>query len=137
AIWHGFNMPLVMSLVAIVGGTAGYLWLRKHQEQGRLQNAPFVRTFNGRQLFETALIWLTYAARSLLRVFGTRRLQTQAFAIISLALLFALLSTRDLPLTWGDRERIPASPAFAVLWFIGGVCALGAAVMAKFHRLVA
>src|SRR5690606_3639006 len=54
AIWHGFNMPLVMSLVAIVGGTAGYLWLRKHQEQGRLQNAPFVRTFNGRQLFETA-----------------------------------------------------------------------------------
>ncbi|MET0411575.1 MAG: hydrogen gas-evolving membrane-bound hydrogenase subunit E, partial [Polyangiaceae bacterium] len=31
----------------------------------------------------------------------------------------------------------PASPAFALLWFIGMVCAIGAAVTAKFHRLVA
>src|SRR5690606_35439522 len=29
------------------------------------------------------------------------------------------------------------SPAFLVFWIIGIVCALGAAMMAKFHRLVA
>ena len=42
-----------------------------------------------------------------------------------------------MPLVWGDRARLPASPAFVLLWVIGMVCAVGAAVQAKFHRLVA
>src|SRR5690606_38798890 len=36
---------------------------------------------------------------------------------------------------WGDRARVPATPEFILLWLIGGVCALGAASQAKFHRL--
>ena len=59
------------------------------------------------------------------------------FAIIAVALLLALLAARGVPLAWGERERLPASPAFVLLWVIGVVCAVGAAVMAKFHRLVA
>ncbi len=137
AVWHGFNMPFVMSLVAITGGVLGYLWLREHQEQGRLQNPPLVEALNGRRLFESGLVGLTRLARRGLRVLGTRRLQTQMFAILSVALLLALLAAREVPLAWGDRERLPVSPAFAVLWVIGAVCAVGAAVMAKFHRLVA
>ena len=137
AIWHGFNMPLVMSLVAIVLGIVGYLWLRKHQEQGRLQDAPVVERFNGRRLFEGALVLLTHGARRTLRIVGTRRLQAQLFTIIASALVLALLAARDLPLAWGSRERLPASPPFAILWVIGGACAIGAALMAKFHRLVA
>src|SRR5690606_7533939 len=30
AVWHGFNKPFVMSLLAISGGVVGYLWLRRH-----------------------------------------------------------------------------------------------------------
>ncbi|MGK3960852.1 monovalent cation/H+ antiporter subunit A [Sorangium sp. So ce118] len=137
AVWHGFNPPFVMSLVAISGGVVGYLWLRKHQEQGRLQDAPFVGRLNARRLFESALIGLTRLSRRVLRVVGTRRLQAQMFAIIAVALLLALLAARGVPLEWGDRDRLPASPAFVVLWVIGAVCAVGAAVMAKFHRLIA
>lgn len=137
AIWHGFNMPLVMSLVAIVGGCLGYLWLRKYQETGRFQDAPLIQQFNGRKLFEGSLVLLTRSARQTLRIVGTRRLQTQMFVIIASALVLALLAARDVPLVWGERERLPASPAFAILWVIGAVCAVGAAVMAKFHRLVA
>ncbi|KYF61852.1 cation:proton antiporter [Sorangium cellulosum] len=137
AIWHGFNLPFVMSLVAISGGVVGYLWLRKHQEQGRLQATPFVERLNARRLFESALIGLTRLSRRALRLAGTRRLQTQMFAIITVALLLALLAARGVPLEWGDRDRLPASPAFVLLWIIGAVCAVGAAVMAKFHRLIA
>ncbi|WP_437596162.1 monovalent cation/H+ antiporter subunit A [Sorangium sp. So ce590] len=137
AVWHGFNLPFVMSLVAISGGVVGYLWLRKHQEQGRLQDAPFVGRLNARRLFESALIGLTRLSRRVLRLVGTRRLQTQMFVIIAVALLLALLAARGVPLEWGDRDRLPASPAFVLLWVIGAVCAVGAAVMAKFHRLIA
>src|SRR5690606_27576751 len=30
-VWHGFTPPLIMSLVAIVGGVIGYFWLGKYQ----------------------------------------------------------------------------------------------------------
>jgi len=137
AVWHGFNTPVLMSLVAISVGIVGYLWLRKQQEQGRLQEAPGVEGLSGRQLFESALIGLTRLSRRVLRLVSTRRLQPQMFAIIAVALLLALLAARGVALEWGDRERLPASRAFVLLWVIGVAGALGAAVMAKFHRLVA
>ncbi|MGK3992230.1 monovalent cation/H+ antiporter subunit A [Sorangium sp. So ce1024] len=137
AIWHGFNLPFVMSLIAISGGVVGYLWLRKHQEQGRLQNPPLVERLNARRLFESALMGLTRLSRRALRLVGTRRLQTQMFTIITVTLALALLAAHGVPLEWGDRDRLPASPAFVLLWVIGAVCAVGAAVMAKFHRLIA
>jgi multicomponent K+:H+ antiporter subunit A len=59
------------------------------------------------------------------------------FTIITVALVLALLAARGFPLAWGDRERLPAAQAFVILWVIGMVCAVSAAVMAKFHRLVA
>jgi len=137
ALWHGVNAPFVMSLLAISLGVIGYLWLRTHQEQGRLQAVPWLERWNARRLFESALIGLTRLSRALLRRIGTRRLQTQMFAIILVTLVLALLAARDVPLEWGDRDRLPASPAFVILWIIGVVCAVGAAVMAKYHRLVA
>jgi multicomponent K+:H+ antiporter subunit A len=137
AVWHGVSAPLVMSLVAILGGIAGYLLLRGQQQRGRLESPPVIGRLNGALLFEGTLVTLTRSARAALRVVGSRRLQTQLFAIIAVALLLALLSSRGIPLVWGDRERLPASPAFVLLWVIGMVCAVGAAVQAKFHRLVA
>ncbi len=137
ALWHGVNLPLVMSVVAVVGGIFGYVWLRKQQERGVLLESPLTGRFDGRRSFERALVGLTQLSRALLRVVGTRRLQPQMFAIIGVALAFAILAARGAPLAWGERERLPASYAFVLLWFIGTVCAVGAAVMAKYHRLVA
>jgi multicomponent K+:H+ antiporter subunit A len=137
AVWHGFNLPFVMSLIAISGGVLGYLWLRKYQERGQLQDPPLVTRFNARRLFESTLIASIRLSRGILRVAGTRRLQTQMFAIIAVALLLALLAARGVPLAWGDRPRLTASPTFVLLWVIGAACAVSAAVMAKFHRLAA
>jgi multicomponent K+:H+ antiporter subunit A len=137
ALWHGFNLPFVMSFIAVAAGALGYRWLRGQQERGRLQDAPVLSRLNGRRLFESALVGLTLLARGGVRAFGTRRLQSQLFVLIAVALLLALLAARGVPLAWGERERLDASPAFVLLWVIGAVCAVGAAVLAKFHRLVA
>ena len=137
ALWHGFNLPLAMSAVAIVLGIAGYLWLRGQHKRGRLQEAPLAARLDGKRLFESALIGVTRLSRRALRVVATQRLQTQVFAIIALALVLAFLAARHVPFTWGDRDRLPTSPAFVLLWIIGATCAVAAAILAKFHRLVA
>jgi len=137
AVWHGFNTPFVMSLVAIAGGVLGYRWLQRQQVLGRFQDPPLVRRLNGRRMFETSLIGITRASRAVLQHVGARRLQTQMFVLTAVALVLAALAARGVPLLWGERERLPASPAFVIMWLIGCVCAVGAAAMAKFHRLVA
>jgi multicomponent K+:H+ antiporter subunit A len=137
AVWHGVTTPLVMSIVAILAGAAGYLWLRKRQRQGQFDDTPWLARLNGRRLFEGALIGSTRLSRTAVRLFGTRRLQTQMFSIIAVAIVLALFAARGTPLAWGERERLSASPAFVLLWVTGAVCAVGAAVMAKFHRLAA
>ena len=137
AVWHGFNLPFVMSLVAISVGVLGYKWLQKHQVRGGFADPPLIARFNGRRLFESVLVGLTRFSRFALRWLGTERLQTQMFVAISVALALAIMASQDVPLAWGERERLPASPAFVILWLIGAFCAVGAALMAKFHRLVA
>ena len=137
AVWHGLSPPLIMSLIAIACGIAGYLWLRKQHAQGRLQVAPVLGRFSGRHLFESALLALTRGARALVPIAGTRRLQPQMFLIILAALVVGLLAFKDAPLEWGDRARLAPSQPFVLLWLVGMVCAIGAAMMAKYHRLVA
>lgn len=138
AVWHGLNAPFVMSLLAMAGGVAGYLLLlRRERRHGHMSRSPLLGRVDGKRLFDGGLLALTRGARTLLRVVGTRRLQSQLFAIMASTLVLALLSARVVPLAWGDRERLPASPAFAVLWIIGMMCAVGAAIQAKYHRVVA
>ncbi len=137
AVWHGFNAPFLMSLVAISAGVVGYLLLRRQQERGHLSKAPVAGRVDGRRLFEHTLVGITRLARLALRMVGTQRLQAQMFLMLAVALLLAFFSSQSTPFAPGDRARLPASPAFALLWVIGMVCAVGAAIQAKYHRLVA
>lgn len=137
AVWHGFSLPLAMSIVAITGGIAGYRWLRAQQARGRLQDTPFVSRISGRDLFEGALLGLTRGSRAFLRLASTRKLQPQLFSVIAIAVGLAVLAARTVPLEWGDRARLPPSHPFVLLWIIGMICAIGAASLAKYHRLVA
>src|SRR5690606_1939665 len=89
AVWHGFGAPMVMSLIALGGGLAGYLVLRGQWRQDRLQRAPLVHLFEGARLFRITMLGLNRAARAALRLFGTRRLQPQLFLMLGLCVLGA------------------------------------------------
>lgn len=137
AVWHGFNTPLMMSLVATVGGLVVYLRFAANFKQRRLRGAPLLRGLDGKRLFESLLARVSSAARHQVRWLGTRRLQPQLFTMILIAGLAGLGSALIVPLTWGDRARVPVTPEFVLLWVIAGACAIGAANQAKFHRLAA
>jgi len=141
AVWHGFNLPLMMSLVAMAGGVLLYLLLRRKLEQGFFSKPPLIHRLDGKRLFEKTLAALSLLARRGVRRLSTRRLQPQLFWMLVAAAFVTALSLRGADgvkgLSWGDRPRVPVSPVFALLWLIGGACALGAAVQAKYHRLAA
>jgi multicomponent K+:H+ antiporter subunit A len=137
ALWHGFTTPLLMSLIATVGGLLVYLRFAHRLKQRRARGAPLLLGLDGKRLFENLQARASNGARRLTHRLGTRRLQPQLFAMLLIASLAGLSSALIVPLTWGDRARVPATPEFVLLWLIAGTCAIGAANQAKFHRLAA
>ncbi|MGD9806870.1 MAG: monovalent cation/H+ antiporter subunit A [Hyphomicrobiaceae bacterium] len=129
AVWHGFTLPFLMSVVALAGGIAIYPLLRTHNFANFLAR----RGKGGLQLGDAVGAF----ARNLLSVVGTRRLQPQLRALICVAFvagLWPLLGKQLLPET-PNLSHIDI--AFGLVWIIGTICAVAASLMAKFHRLAA
>jgi multicomponent K+:H+ antiporter subunit A len=136
AVWHGFNLPLFMSFVALAGGAGLYLVQRRGRAQGRLACTPLLHRFDGQRIFENLLARLSEAGRRSRRILGTRRLQSQLLLMVAVALAGATASLWFTPSASAERrEMLAFSPMFAMTWLIGAVCALAAAWQAKFHRL--
>ena len=76
---------------------------------------------DGKRLFENGLARASGAARRLTRWLGTRRLQPQLFAMLLIAGLAGLGSALIVPLTWGDRARVAATPEFVLLWLVAAM----------------
>ena len=135
ALWHGLNLPLLMSVLALLGGVVLYVVLRRHFDLQQREQAPLLHRLNGAQAYESAMLQLTRAAGGLLKRLGTTRLQPQLLLLI-VALLSVLLLA-GLPPGWTSVPRYGFDPLFAALWTIGGGCAIAAAWVAKYHRLAA
>ena len=136
SLWHGFNLPLVMSMIALVAGVALYLGLRREQVRnpGR---APVIYRLDGRRSFERLLEWVDVGAKWLVGRTSTYRLQMQVLVIMLVTLVAAWL-----PLSvggWGGSlaNMHPIEPVFAGMWVVGAACAIGVAFQAKYHRLAA
>jgi len=132
AIWHGFNLPMAMSFVALLGGAA-LLWALRGQLRRRPGTTPIIYRLDGRRSFDTLLEWLEIAAAFVLNLLRSGKLQTQVFCILFVAIGVAALSLRE------QAWLIPASltpiePGFVALWLAGALCAVGAARQAKYHR---
>ncbi|RSF00005.1 monovalent cation/H+ antiporter subunit A [Achromobacter aegrifaciens] len=134
AVWHGLNLPLVMSLVATTAGILLYLALRAHQRAnpGRV---PIISRRAGRRSFEALLDGSSVAAAWLLRWLASSRLQGQMLLIVLGTLFVAWLPLRAGGWLDGSGRMTPIDPAFALLWLVGAGCALAAAFQAKYHRL--
>jgi multicomponent K+:H+ antiporter subunit A len=136
-VWHGFNPPLLMSVVALGGGAALYFALQPRLLRG-VEGPPLIRRLEGRRIFERVLVFLSWrAARSAERALGTRRLQPQLRLVVCVAVLAAGLAVWRRGL--GPPDLVPqgVDPVLALLWAVGAACALGAAWRAEFHRLAA
>lgn len=137
SIWHGVNLPLIMSAIALVGGALLYFALRKYLATCE-DGPPILRNLKGQRIFERVLVEVSWRwARTLERRFGTRNLQPQLRWVVATGFLAGLLplylsgfETRDIAFSGID-------PAFAAIWLLGICLAFGTAYLAKYHRLAA
>ena len=136
-VWHGFNLPLLMSLVALAAGLVLY-WLLRNYLQRCEEGPPVIRRLKGQRLFERVLVTLSWRwARAAESFLVTRNLQPQMRLLVASALLAGTLAM------WGNVSVLPKlslqgmDPVLACLWAMGAVCALAAAWQAKYHRLAA
>lgn len=137
AIWHGWNMPLIMSLVALAGGIVLYTMLRWQRMVGHFDTTPVLGRVSGRRIFENLLARITWLGRAGRRSLSTRRLQWQMLWLVCVALVAAALPMWLWGMKLGNRGTLPVSSAFVLLWAIGCLCALGTAWKAKYHRMTA
>ena len=135
-IWHGVNLALIMSVAALGGGVLFYVLLRKYYALSSKDRVPLLHRLRGAQAYESTILALSVSAAWLVGRFGTRRLQPQLLVIVMALLVLPLCLVRPLP-AWGSAAPAQIDPLFALLWVIGGGCAIAAAWKAKYHRLAA
>ncbi len=137
SLWHGINLPLIMSVIALIAGTAIY-WALKGYLSRCDDGPPFIRRLKGQRIFERALVEVSWRwARVAERRLGTRKLQPQLRWLVVAGLLAGAL-----PLYLRGFEHRPfaysgVDPVFTALWLIGVCLAIGTAYTAKYHRLAA
>lgn len=137
AVWHGFNLPLVMSFGALAGGVLLYLLLQRHLNAG-IEGTPLLERWDGRRIFDDVMVFLSWRfARTLERLLGTSRLQMQLRLLVLLAFAAAVWALSPYGLRPGPVAMTGIDPAIAIIWAVGAACAIGAAYQAKYHRLAA
>ncbi|WP_377298380.1 monovalent cation/H+ antiporter subunit A [Rhizobium sp. SGZ-381] len=137
SIWHGFNLPLLMSILALAGGALLYILLRGYFARCE-DGPPFLRNLRGQRIFERVLVTVSWRwARLAESRMGTRNLQPQLRWVVACGFLAGLL---PLYVSGFEARMFTFSgidPAFAAMWAIGMALSLAAAYMAKYHRLAA
>jgi multicomponent K+:H+ antiporter subunit A len=130
AVWHGFNLPLLMSAIALAFGALMY-WLLQRQFDLHLHHP---RGWTGRLVFTKAIDGrFEFAGRFTARL-ENGSLQRYAALMVGCALLAAMLpflQGRGTGLATGTRALLPASAVAIMTWAL--LLAAGAALVLT-HR---
>ena len=128
AIWHGFNLPLAMSALALAGGVAMYLLLQ-HRFNLHL-HAP--RGWTGHQLFSKAMKGLFGLAARLTVALENGSLQRYAALMVASAIVVAAWPLTQGPaIGTGTRALLPATPLALTAWAL--LIATGGALLLTHH----
>ena len=137
AVWHGFTLPLLMSLIALAGGVILYVALQKYLNAG-IEGTPLLEPLDGRRFFDQTMVFISWRlARTAEQLLGTSRLQMQLRLVACMAVLAAIWALYPYGLEPGGLALSAVDPAAAIMWVVGGACAICAAYQAKYHRLAA
>ena len=117
AIWHGFNLPLALSALALAGGVALYLLLARGGRLHRLDSNNWFGLLTGLRLFTRASVRLFESAGRLTGLLETTSLQRYIawMLIATLVVVGAPLLLGDAPGT-GARALLPVNLPALALW---------------------
>ena len=118
ALWHGFNLPLLMSVIALLGGIIFYFSLAKGGALREIDLDPKLGRLQGRVLFDLFLKNLLLNSRRFRRATENGKLQSYLLWIVvfTVGLVgFPLLSNA---VGTGTRELTHAPALAIILWLL-------------------
>ncbi len=139
SIWHGWNLPVLMSGVAVVGGTLLYFGLQHFINLHRIVDLPLLWKKSGRDAFVSAIDHVLGVSRRVTVALQTGRLQGYLALLVTMALIAGAwpFLRGGAPIVDGLALHIEGMTAGAlVLGSIGMICAVGCAAAHR-NRLIA
>ncbi|GGX43567.1 monovalent cation/H+ antiporter subunit A [Saccharospirillum salsuginis] len=125
-IWHGFNLPLLMSTLAMIGGA--YVYYNRYklfQFQAQFPEA------NASLMFDRSVKWVMKQCAIVVEWLENNSLQRYNFLLILFALVLTGLPLLDLNATAGLRPQIPVD---AVMLSGAALLAFSALATIIWHR---
>ncbi len=116
AIWHGVNAPLIMSLIALIGGSIFYFALAKEGRIRKIDLDPYLGKFQGKILFDLFLKHLLLTSRKIKQSTENGSLQSYLLWIVLFSIVMVGLPLFNQGLTTGTRELTHAPWVAIVLW---------------------
>lgn len=118
AIWHGFNLPLLMSAIALIGGVTFYFALAKGRKIRKIDLDLILGRLQGKLLFEDFLKNLLNISRKIKRKTETGSLQNYLLLIVVFSIVVVSIPLFGQNITTGTRELTYAPFTAIVLWLL-------------------
>ena len=118
AIWHGINLPLIMSIIALFGGAIFYFALAKGGRLRDIDLDPYLGKLQGRLLFEDFLKYLLRYSRQIKRKTETGSLQNYLLLIVLFSIAIVATPFLGQGLSTGTHELSHAPLLAIVLWLL-------------------
>lgn len=118
SIWHGFNLPLLMSLIALAAGAALYFALIKNNRLHRIESEQWFGRWRGRTVFDGLINGLFHVAGVITHHLENGSLQRYLACLIGALLIGMAAVFWGEPITTGTRELLPASLLSIVVWLL-------------------
>lgn len=127
AIWHGFNIPLLMSAIALVGGLVMFVLLQKRFNLHLI--AP--KELNGHRIFVHTIETLLTCSRVVTSWLQNGSLQRYLFLLVASVIVLGAWPFLQYGYNTGDAPLTAANPVAVVVW---AVAIVGAVATAVWHR---
>ena len=118
AIWHGFNLPLLMSAIALAAGAGLYFLLASGKRMHRIESETWFGPATGRQIFEGLIDGLFALAGRISIRLETGSLQLYLVWLMGAAVVVASWQLVGQGIGAGSRELLPASPLAIAVWLL-------------------
>jgi multicomponent K+:H+ antiporter subunit A len=133
ALWHGFNLPLLMSAVAVAVGVSLYLWLARARWLHRINSESWFGRFTGRSAFDGASDALfSLSGRISIRLENGSLQRYLAWMVGAAVVVVAAPLIGGGGIGAGSRELLPANALAVSIWLLLGATCL--AIVFTHHR---
>ena len=133
ALWHGFNLPLLMSAVAVAAGVSLYLWLARARWLHRISSEAWFGRLTGRSAFEGASDGLfSLSGRISIRLENGSLQRYLAWMVGAAVVVAAAPLIGGGGIGAGSRELLPANALAVAIWLLLGATCL--AIVFTHHR---